>query len=118
MVHFTDIADRLIARGLSVGWCCGPAEEAFNDLDPQLPSISLVELAPLLASAKLYIGNDSGITHLASVAGCPTVAVFGPTNPRVWQPIGPRTIVIQGTPWPDPGLVFDAVERFVSRCDK
>jgi ADP-heptose:LPS heptosyltransferase len=38
----------------------------------------------------LYIGNDSGLTHLAAaVAGPEVLALFGPTDPRVWAPLGP-----------------------------
>ena len=38
-------------------------------------------LAKWLSGAKLYIGNDSGITHLAAAIGIPTLALFGPTDP-------------------------------------
>ncbi len=56
-------------------------------------------IAPLLKSASVHIGNDSGITHLASALGTPTVAVFGPTDPKVWGPRGRRvSIVRSGVP--------------------
>lgn len=35
------------------------------------------------------MGNDSGITHMAALTGCPTLALFGPTDPVVWAPLGP-----------------------------
>ena len=38
----------------------------------------------------LYIGNDSGITHLAAAVGTPVLALFGPTDPEVWAPRGPH----------------------------
>jgi heptosyltransferase-3 len=47
---------------------------------------NLLDLAQWLAGASLYIGNDSGITHLAAAVGVPTIAIFGPTDPRVWAP--------------------------------
>jgi heptosyltransferase-3 len=50
----------------------------------------LYELALWLASARAYVGNDSGISHLAAAVGTPVVALFGPTNPHVWAPRGPR----------------------------
>jgi ADP-heptose:LPS heptosyltransferase len=41
----------------------------------------------------MYIGNDSGITHLAAAVGTPVLALFGPTNPEVWAPRGPHVRV-------------------------
>lgn len=57
-----------------------------------------VELAELLTRARTYIGNDSGPTHLAGIMGMATVALFGPTDPRVWKPLGPDVRVIRKQP--------------------
>jgi heptosyltransferase-3 len=57
-------------------------------------NLSLIELADYLRTVRCFIGNDSGITHLAAYLGCPTVALFGPTDPRVWGPIGRRSRII------------------------
>jgi heptosyltransferase-3 len=43
-------------------------------------------LTTLLKGAALYVGTDTSVTHLAAAAGCPTVALFGPTDPRLWGP--------------------------------
>ena len=51
-------------------------------------------IASLLKSSSLHVGNDSGITHLASALGTPTIAVFGPTDPRIWGPLGSHTQII------------------------
>ena len=51
-----------------------------------------------LAGAHLYIGNDSGITHLAAAAGTPVLALFGPTDPAVWAPRGPNVRVVRWKP--------------------
>ena len=59
-----------------------------------LENLSLSEVVRHLRGCRAYIGNDSGITHLAAYLGCPTVAIFGPTDPRVWGPIGLRSRVI------------------------
>jgi ADP-heptose:LPS heptosyltransferase len=63
------LADRgqevAVARGLSVG--C---------------------LAALLGRCREYLGNDSGVTHLAALAGAPVVAIFGPSDPAQWGPLG------------------------------
>lgn len=71
-----------------VRWVRGPEEElpgavAYEDLR---------ELAQWLGGASVYIGNDSGITHLAAAVGVPVVALFGPTNPDVWAPPGARVL--------------------------
>ena len=53
-----------------------------------------VELFNELRTASLFIGNDSGPSHLAGVMGLPTVTLFGPTDPAVWKPMGPRVRVL------------------------
>ena len=55
----------------------------------------LYELARRLAGARLYIGNDSGITHVAAAVGARVIALFGETNPDVWGPRGANVRVIQ-----------------------
>src|SRR5207237_7479770 len=44
------------------------------------------------------LGNDSCITHLAAMLGVPTLALFGPTDPLTWRPLGPFVRVIQEYP--------------------
>lgn len=80
----------------------GPAdEEAALALgkDRSLRVARLVEprlgvLAELLRGARLYIGNDSGVTHLAAAVGAPTIALFGATDPSIWGPRGPQVRVL------------------------
>jgi heptosyltransferase-3 len=57
-------------------------------LDRQPVHENLYHLACWLASAIVYVGNDSGITHLASAVDTPVVALFGPTDPAIWSPRG------------------------------
>ena len=85
---------------------CGPADdEVANDVLARVAGRSRVvavrgrpvtTLAGVLAGAKLYLGCDSGVTHLAAALGVPTVAVFGPTDPQVWAPRGPNVRVVVG----------------------
>ena len=97
---YADLARSLESSGREVTWCLGPAEieqdaEAFSRLPNSARRIvtdSLVDLAAHLAAARSYIGNDSGITHLAEAVGCPAIALFGPTNPEVWAPRGCRVL--------------------------
>jgi heptosyltransferase II len=55
--------------------------------------LSLSQLAALCKHAKLFVGNDSGVSHLASAVGTPTVTIFGPTNPNRYRPRGRRSVV-------------------------
>jgi hypothetical protein len=89
-----------VARRLKVPvrWCAGP-EEALTDA---ARFDDLYELAMWLASARLYIGNDSGITHLAAAVGTPVLAIFGPSDPAIWGPRGDRVHVVGGRArWPE-----------------
>ena|SRR5436190_10381797 len=56
--------------------------------------LTLVELSRYLRRAAVFVGNDSGITHLAAYLGCPTIALFGPTDPRIWGPLGRRSRIL------------------------
>lgn len=74
---------------------------------------SLDQLHAALVTASAYIGNDSGPTHLAAQLGLPTVALFGPTPPGMWAPIGPSvTVLAPPSPtemnWLDVQSVLDA----------
>ncbi|HEX8967035.1 MAG TPA: glycosyltransferase family 9 protein [Chloroflexota bacterium] len=56
---------------------------------PRLDCPSLEDLSRHLAGCAAYLGNDSGVSHLAGLCGARTVALFGPSDPEVWHPIGP-----------------------------
>ena len=58
-----------------------------------LQSLALPLLAAVLSHCSLFIGNDSGITHLAAALGVPTIALFGPTNPCIWGPRGTKVYI-------------------------
>jgi len=61
---------------------------------PVARDLPLKTLGALLSLARGFVGNDSGVTHLAAAAGTPTIALFGPTDPAVWGPRGPRVAVV------------------------
>lgn len=61
-----------------------------------LDLLPLPHLAAVLGECAAFLGNDSGITHLAARMGIPTVALFGPTDPAVWGPRGPKVQIITG----------------------
>ena len=58
-----------------------------------LTDLSLTQVLGLLSCADGFVGNDSGITHLAAGLGVKTSAVFGPTKPAVYGPIGPAVTI-------------------------
>ncbi len=57
----------------------------------------LTELALLLERSIAYVGHDTGLSHLAGAAGCSGIALFGPTSPDVWSPVGQSIQVMQAT---------------------
>jgi ADP-heptose:LPS heptosyltransferase len=80
----------------------------------------LVELARLVAAARLVVCGDTGLAHVATAFGTPSVVLFGPTPPRLWGPPagGPHAVIWHGTsagdPWGadvDPALLGISVEE-------
>jgi hypothetical protein len=86
---YLELAHRL---PLPVSWCAGPEEQLAGAVRFE----NLLELACWIRTARVYIGNDSGITHLAGAAGAPVVALFGPSDPAIWSPRGTLTRVVAG----------------------
>lgn len=86
--QFREVAARL---GCPVKWLAGPEEELAEAerID------DLYELACRLSAARVYIGNDSGISHLAAAVGVPTIAIFLVTDARVWAPRGRKVWVLE-----------------------
>lgn len=96
-----EIARYLAGHGLDLIASGGPAAQERAYLDDIWNGVSIrrmdgrlswPELSSLLARARVYVGPDTSVTHLAAAAGCPTVALYGPTNPQIWGP------------WPRAGL--------------
>ena len=57
----------------------------------------LGDLVSLLETSGGFIGNDSGVSHLAAFMGLPTVAIFGPSDPDRWKPVGPSVDIVRPT---------------------
>jgi heptosyltransferase-3 len=96
-----ELAAAISARGLVVMATTGPGEAEHRYLDEVFAGEASVrrvdpllwgELADLIADASAYVGPDTSVTHLAAATGVPTVALYGPTDPRLWGP------------WPSSGL--------------
>jgi ADP-heptose:LPS heptosyltransferase len=95
MKRFLKVAARLEAAGWRVYWSFGEADEdereawrAAGSPGTALEEGELGRLAAVLAQADGYLGNDSGVTHLAAAAGCRTLALFGPSDADKWAPKG------------------------------
>ena len=58
----------------------------------------IAELPALLSRCHLFIGNDSGVMHVAAAVGLPVVAIFGPTDPAGTPPVTPRCTIVQEKP--------------------
>jgi len=66
-------------------------------------------LGAVLSRAGMFVGHDSGVTHLAAAWGAPTLALFGPTDPAVWAPVGPRVRIVRAPEGRMDALPVDAV---------
>jgi len=90
-----DLAAALATRGLAVAATTGPGEAERRYLDqvwdaaPEVQRVGPLgwgELTGLIWGAELYVGPDTSVTHLAAATGVPTIALYGPTDPRLWGP--------------------------------
>ena len=120
--HFAGIADWAAGRA-RVLLISGPAQDGVQEVRGNLrkatpliaENLSLLQLAAILKRSTVYLGNDSGITHLASSLGLPTVALFGPTDPKVWGPRGTSVRIMFGTKPDPPFLSEPQSHRYASR---
>jgi heptosyltransferase-3 len=106
-----ELTEVLLARGWRVAVTAAPVaaerayvEEVLGPLKPEVTDLggqlSLAQTADLLHYAAAYVGPDTATTHLAAACGTPTVALYGPTDPRLWGP------------WPVDGLMTPYEKAF------
>ena len=104
-------------RGMAPVLLEGPADhdtvevvlQRLRKKPPVLRDLDLSLLAGVLAQVKLYLGHDSGLTHLAALLGVRTIAVFGPTDHLRWAPQGDKVTILRGAPCVC--LSWDAVKQ-------
>jgi heptosyltransferase-2 len=105
--HYAAVARHWVERRGNALIVSGPAEEkTAGGLRRSLGEDGVFFLSneplPCVAAAlercEAFVGNDSGITHMAAAVRTPTLAIFGRTNPGVWQPRAPRVKVLQPAP--------------------
>ncbi len=99
--RYAELGRALVHAGRRVAVVLGPVElergpgpEVFGGLTV-LQSPDLATTAALCAGSVLVVGNDAGTTHLAAVCGARVLALFGPTDPERWRPLGPRVRVLR-----------------------
>jgi heptosyltransferase-2 len=79
-------------------------------------NLPLPQLAALLQRCRLFLGHDSGISHLAAATGAPCVLLFGPTDPAVWAPAN-RGVKVLNAPSGDLSrLALEDVQRAVEEA--
>ncbi len=106
------LARALERRGLAVVATGGPSPADRHYLDEIWTGFASVrrldgaltwpDLAALIGGAHVYVGPDTSVTHLAAATGCPTLALFGPTDPRLW---GPWPACGLAAPWDASGAI-------------
>lgn len=101
--NFIRLEKMLRKDGLRAEFILGPAEIYLRDDLAAAPAPhppvhvveDLLQALALIKGACGFIGNDSGLTHLAAIVSLPTVAVFGPSDPIRWKPLGPAVAVVR-----------------------
>lgn len=83
-------ADRTAADAVLAGL---PADARARTID-LVGQTTFGQLGAVLARSALHIGNDTGPTHLAAAVGTPVIAIFGPSSPAMYRPLGPRAIAL------------------------
>jgi ADP-heptose:LPS heptosyltransferase len=102
-VHVAAVIQGLLEEGIKVVLIEGPADaEATRAVTgqvhralPRLQAASLSLVLGVLGRCGGFLGNDSGVTQMATALGLPTVAVFGPTDPGIWGYRGKRLVALR-----------------------
>jgi heptosyltransferase-2 len=100
--NYLAIARAMKQRRWDVAFMLGPVEqerlgfdktERLKSCAPVLEDLTLHEVVAVLSRAQAFVGNDSGISHLAAAMGVRTCTVFGPSCAAMYQPVGPSVQV-------------------------
>lgn len=94
--RWSELCQRIEAPMLIVGGVADAERvEQLRRFGEVLFDAPVVELARRLAGCRLFVGHDSGVSHVAAAVGTPSVLLFGPTDPAVWAPPGPHVTVVK-----------------------
>lgn len=109
---FPDLHEALVRKGVPVFWVPGRDEAPpFPTPGPCLDGLDLPDLVALATLARAWVGNDTGTSHLAAMSGCPTLVLFGPTDPAMWCPAEAAPLPFETSP----GFLADFLEDQGSR---
>jgi heptosyltransferase III len=98
-------ADEKVTREFHARCCIRRLRTLFN--------ASLPDLCQALKGCTVFVGHDTGVTHLAAAVGTPTVALFGPTNANIWAPPGEHVRVVRS---PDGPMELIRVAEVIEAC--
>jgi heptosyltransferase-2 len=101
--NYAELARQLAEQGADVWVLGGPAEKAIAAQISATGGANVSDLTGndlrnaiiALAAADLAVTNDSGLMHISAAIGTPTVAIFGPTSPRLWAPLNPVSAILE-----------------------
>lgn len=101
--RFAALATAIRAMGYQPLLLAGPQDAAIAEVTaaatcgalPIARDLSVGALAALLRRCAAYVGNDSGVSHLAGMLGLPALVLFGPTDPIQWLPLGPHVRMLR-----------------------
>jgi hypothetical protein len=116
---FRAVADAWRARGGETTVLLGPAEAGEEPTwrahgHEVAAGLAITDVARLLATTPRYLGNDSGVGHLAALVGCCGVVLFGPTRPERWRPLGDGLAPLVFTACDDAEMRDAVLERLVA----
>ncbi|MGE3144373.1 MAG: lipopolysaccharide heptosyltransferase II [Pseudorhodoplanes sp.] len=112
--YYAALARQIAAAGAEIWVLGGPNEAgiaqeiaaAAGNAGRNLTGTDLRNAILALAAADVAVTNDSGLMHIAAAIGTPTVAIFGPTSPRLWGPLNPLAAILE-----PPGAVPADIKR-------
>jgi ADP-heptose:LPS heptosyltransferase len=122
--YFAAVINQLLRRKYPVILLAGPSEaetliSVRRNISPDRPpgmltilgNAPLLEVARRIKQCRFFLGNDSGIGHLAGLLGVPTLSLFGPTDPTLKRPAGPHVETLQEIPMDNlsPGRVLEHI---------
>ncbi len=101
--HYAELARLLAADQCDVWILGGPQEKTIAENICKTNSLAVHDLTGndlrnaiiALSSADVAVTNDSGLMHISAAIGTPTVAIFGPTSPRLWAPLNPLAAILE-----------------------
>lgn len=95
--HWEKVARILVDKGVRTVVVGGPSDPKLmvNGVEDKVGKLSLLDTVGLVAGSAVHVASDTGTGHIAAAYGVPTVSVFGPTDPVLYAPKGPKSRVLR-----------------------